>query len=502
MTIPQSSVTSLDSSTGHRSDRIDARPSVTHDLVIAANRLPVRQNADGSWTLSPGGLVTAMSAVMTGRDGAWIGWDGARNQADDGSATPPMRHGDMTLRPVVLSNDDYTDYYEGFSNGTLWPLYHNGLLPTAFHRTWWAAYRRVNGQFAQAAIDTVAENGRLWIQDYHLQLMPALVRAARPDVRIGLFLHTPFPPSQLIMRLPWRGQIADGLLATDVIGFQTPTDARNFLALAHRSGRTAETMLDGTITELRVGDRRISVGSFPVSIDVDRVDAIARSSEAVAAAAAFREELGSPKHLFLGIDRLDYTKGINARLRAFREMLREGILDPETVAFVQVATPSRDDVRGYSSTRTEIEQLVGQINGDFARLGRPVMHYLHQSLPFEELVPLYLAADVMVVTPFEDGMNLVAKEYVASRTDDSGVLVLSEFAGTAVELNDALLCNPFDTEGLKRVLEQAVSMPAEEQRRRMEPMRRHLAANTVYDWAQRFLDQLDRVDSSASPSRW
>lgn len=466
-------------------------PGERHDVVIAANRLPVRLDGDGGWALSPGGLVTAMTAVMEGRDAVWIGWDGGLGDAAD--SAPPARFGDMALRSVSLSETDYADYYEGFSNGTLWPLYHNGLLSTRFRRSWWAAYRRVNEQFAKAAIETTEQDGTLWIHDYHLQLMPAFVREARPDIRIGLFLHTPFPPSQLLMRLPWREAITDGLLATDVIGFQTPTDARNFLSLAHRMGRTEEVMPVDPVTEIIVEGRRVAVGSFPISIDVDRIDEMVRDPASREAANAFRESLGSPKHLLLGVDRLDYTKGIDARLKAFEELLRDGMLDPAEVAFVQVATPSRDDVRGYSNTRTEIEQLVGSINGNFAQLGRPVLHYLHQSLPFEDLVHLFLAADVMLVTPFQDGMNLVAKEYIACRTDGTGALVLSEFAGTAVELHQALLCNPFDTAGMKRVIETALTLPVEEQRQRVRAMRTHLWANTVHDWAEGFFRHLDDV---------
>ena len=467
----------------------EERPRSTHDLVIAANRLPIRRTDDGHWSLSPGGLVTAMTAVTAGRDAAWVGWDGTTDP--DAGGTTPSRHGDMALRALSLEEQMFSDYYEGFANGTLWPLYHNGLLPTRFHRSWWNAYRAVNRRFADEIIATASPRATVWIHDYHLQLVPALIRSERPDLRLGVFLHTPFPPSQLLMRLPWRAQILDGLLAADVIGLQTPTDARNLLALAHRLDRAPEMTLDGTTADIPVDGRTVRVGAFPISIDVDRIERLTASPDAAAAAAEFRLGLGDPQHLFLGVDRLDYTKGIDARLKAFRELLRDGRLDPESVAFVQVATPSRDEVRGYGTTRSEIEQLVGEINGDYARLGRSVVHYLHQSLPFEELIPLYLAADVMVVTPFEDGMNLVAKEYVASRTDDSGSLVLSEFAGTAVELRDALLCNPFDTTGLKRILMKALSMSADEQRRRMAAMRRVVAEHTVHDWASSFLGELD-----------
>ncbi len=487
--------------------------SVQHELVIAANRLPVRRTDDG-WALSPGGLVTAMAAVMEGDGGAWIGWDGEAG----GEPLAPFRHESITLLPFTLDEDEAADYYGGFANSTLWPLYHNALLPISFKRRWWNAYVRVNQKVADQCIEAIAPGGTLWVHDYHLQLVPQMVRAKRPDARIGFFLHTPFPPSQLVMRLPWRERITEGLLGADLIGFHTVTDAQNFATLAHRIlGFDGAILAEGHI-EVQVplaldeaaaslgaddlaaevaglGDdpgptRTVAIEALPISIDVDRVEQAATDPAMVEAAARFRSELGDPDVVFLGVDRLDYTKGIDARLKAFRELLRDGVLDPERTAFVQVATPSRDDVPGYLEARHAVDQLVGSINGDYAQLGRPVVHYLHQTLPFDELLPLYLAADVMVVTPYEDGMNLVAKEFVACRLDDSGVLVLSEFAGTAAEFDEALLCNPFDTRGVKRALQRAVELDTSDGRRRMAALRRRLHDHTVHDWAAMFLERL------------
>ncbi len=469
-----------------RSAGPEARP--VHELVIAANRLPVRVDEQGSTVLSPGGLVSAMTAVMRGRDAAWIGWDGSTSPRSD---QPPFHHGEVTCRPIALSDAERAGYYDGFSNATLWPLYHSGLLPTTFRRSWWSAYRHVNRRFADEAIAALAPGATLWIHDYHLQLVPAFVREARPDVRIGFFLHTPFPSSQLVMRLPWRTDIARGLLGADVIGFQTATGARNFLTLAHRLLGIDETVLDNDHATIEVDRRRVRVGTHPISIDIEAVDGLARTDSARAAADAFRQQIGNPKTVLLGVDRLDYTKGIDARLKAFRELLKDEQLDPADVCFVQVATPSRDTVPGYEKIRTDIEQLVGEINGDYAPLGRPVVQYLHKTLPFEDLVPLFLAADVMLVTPFEDGMNLVAKEYVISRVDETGVLVLSEFAGTAEELPDALLCNPFDIAGLKRIIRRAIDVPVDEQRHRMRRMRHDVGRNDVHHWASGFLGELE-----------
>jgi trehalose 6-phosphate synthase len=465
----------------------DDTPKVQHDLVVAANRLPVRRQESGEWALSPGGLVTAMAAVMEDRNGGWIGWSGDRGAA----AEPAFAHGGMTLHPVALSDDEYENFYEGFSNATLWPLYHNGLLPTRFRRPWWTAYCEVNERFAEVAARTIARDGILWVHDYHLQLVPALVRAARPDVRIGFFLHTSFPPSQLIMRLPWRSEITEGLLAADVIGFQTVTDARNFLALASRVAGVPETLMDPDRTvAIEHDDRSVTVGVWPISIDVAKIETLAADAVAADAPREFRRTLGDPRHVILGVDRLDYTKGIGARLRAFRELLKDGELDPSEVVFVQVATPSRDNVPGYTDTRADIERLVGEINGDYASIGGPVVHYLHTTMPFNELVPMYLAADVMAVTPYQDGMNLVAKEFVASRIDDRGVLLLSEFAGASDELDDALSCNPFDIAGLKRCLHDALEVPPSEQAARMARMRDHVRHHDVDRWAQGFLGHL------------
>ncbi len=461
----------------------------TFDFVVAANRLPVARDENGVWQLSPGGLVTAMSPVMAGKNGAWLGWNG--DTGDDLESSQSFEHSGIALYPIPLSKAERVGYYEGFSNSTLWPLYHNGLLPTTFKRKWWATYLKVNRRFANWAIELLEPGADLWIHDYHLQLMPAMVREARPDVNIGFFVHTPFPPSQLLMRLPWRDQIARGLLGSDLIGFQTTTDARHFLTLAHRVAGLPEVVLKDDVVVVDYEDREVNVGSHPISIDFDAVESLAATPAMKQASIEFLEKIGNPSQVVLGVDRLDYTKGIDARLKAFRELIGEGDLSADDVVFVQVATPSRDAVPGYAETRATIEQLVGQINGDFAPLGRSVVHYMHRTLPFDELVPLYLAADVMLVTPFEDGMNLVAKEYVASRRDDTGVLVLSEFAGTAAEFGDsAVICNPFDTAGLKRAIKGALEMDPADAATRMKTMRTHLASHTVHDWAKRFLKEL------------
>jgi len=449
-----------------------------------ANRLPVdlEKLPDGTerWKASPGGLVTALEPMLRTREGAWVGWPGV----PDVEAEPFVDNG-LQLHPVALSAKDVEDYYEGFSNGTLWPLYHDVVAPPAFHRHWWQAYVRVNKRFAEATAKVAAQGAVVWIQDYQLQLMPAMLRELRPDLRIGFFLHIPFPPTELFQQLPWRKEIVQGLLGADLVGFHTPGGVRNFRWLATRF---TDATPGPARNEVTYGDRVVRLGAFPISIDSGTLNELSRTSEVQERAKQIRADLGDPSRVILGVDRLDYTKGINVRLRAFEELLEEGRADD--TAFVQLATPSRERVEHYQKMRNDIEQSVGRINGEYARVGYPVLHYLHQSLPRDELAAFFVAADVMLVTPLRDGMNLVAKEYVACRSDLGGVLVLSEFAGAAIELKEAVLVNPHDTDGVKNALHAALTMTPEEGRKRMRALRRQVLANDVDKWARSFLDAL------------
>jgi len=332
------------------------------------------------------------------------------------------------------------------------------------------------------------------VQDYQLQLVPSMLRELRPDLRIGFFLHIPFPPVELFMQLPWRTEIVRGLIGADLVGFHLPGGAQNFLWLARTlvglepsRGAVGVRSRPGMV---QVGDRTVRVGAFPISIDAAGLDALAKSKPVIERAAQIRRDLGNPETILLGVDRLDYTKGINLRLQAFHELLREGRVKPEKVTFVQLATPSRERVEHYQRMRSEIEQIVGRINGEFARVGHPAVHYLHQSVDRAELAAFFSAADVMVVTPLRDGMNLVSKEYVACRHDLGGVLVLSEFAGAAAELSSALLVNPHDLDGVKNTLEAAITLDTGEGRRRMRALRRQVLTHDVDRWARSFLEAL------------
>ncbi|HSL56332.1 MAG TPA: trehalose-6-phosphate synthase [Acidimicrobiales bacterium] len=456
-------------------------------LVIVANRLPVQWeelDGDGGWATSPGGLVSAVTPAIHEMGGAaWVGWSGADAPEE------PFRVDELLLRPVPLTADEKAMHYDGMSNGTLWPLYHDKAVPAEYHRTWWDGYRRVNERFAQEAAAAADEGATVWVHDYQLQLVPGMLRAMRPDLRIGYFLHIPFPPPELFFQLPWRRAITEGILGADLCGFQTPEAARNFHRLA-----VSLDLADGEGSwDLRRDGRRVRTLAFPIGIDVARYDTAGRSDEVAEAARDLRARLGQPHTVILGVDRLDYTKGIDVRLRAFKELLADGTLRASQVTMVQVAQPSRDDVDAYITLREEVERLVGEINGDHGRVGFPVLHYIHQSVDFDELMALYRAADVMLVTPFRDGMNLVAKEYVATRYDLTGTLVLSEFAGAATELREALLVNPYDIDGLKATIAAAVELEPDEVRRRMTAMREAAVGNDATAWARRFLDALAEV---------
>ena len=462
----------------------------TFDLVIAANRLPVDRvvSEEGTieWRRSPGGLVTAIESVMRGREGAWIGWAGEAGQPPD-----PFKQDGMVLFPVGLDVQEVAEYYEGFSNDTLWPIYHDVIVPASFHRQWWQAYVRVNRRFAEMAAEVAAPHATVWVHDYQLQLVPRMVRELRPDVRIGWFNHIPFPPVELFAQLPWRRALVEGLLGADYLGFQRVADAHNFLR-ACRQLLALPTKGD-TVTTTGSDRRVVRASAIPISIDFKGLSKLATSPEVVTRSWEIRESLGSPRTLLLGVDRLDYTKGIRHRLKAYEELLRDGALAPPDVTLVQIATPSRERVESYRQLRTEVEMTVGRINGEYAPIGAPAVHYLHHAYPREEMAALFLAADVMLVTPLRDGMNLVAKEYVTCRHDGGGALVLSEFTGAFHELHQAYVCNPHDIEGLKQTILRAINSPEREKRRLMKALRRRVADHDVQRWAHRFLSALEHA---------
>jgi trehalose 6-phosphate synthase len=465
------------------------------DLVIVANRLPVDRvdNPDGSagWRRSPGGLVSALEPVMRANDGTWIGWPGGTEQDLE-----PFEDDGLSLVPMTMTPAEIEEFYEGFSNATLWPLYHDVVAKPEFHREWWDAYVAVNRRFAEKSAEVAAEDATVWVHDYQLQLVPQMLRELRPDLRIGFYLHIPFPPAELFQQLPWRRQLLEGLLGADLVGFQLAGAAQNFVRLVrqrvgHKTHRDLVYLPEG---------RTVRAAAFPISIDADGFEELARSEEVTQRAKEIREAVGNPRRIFLGVDRLDYTKGIYARLRAYSELVLDGHLDVEDAVFIQVATPSREQVEQYRILRDDIDRLVGRVNGDLGKIGRPVIHYLHSSYPREEMAAFYRAADIMAVTPLRDGMNLVAKEYVACRFEDDGALVLSEFAGAADELRQAWLINPYDINGMKSAFLEAYHAGERDRTRRMKAMRKTVRQHDVAAWAESFMTELTAVRPSHGKS--
>ena len=449
-------------------------------FVAASNRLPVEVGPDGVPSASPGGLASALSSVA-GDHMSWVGWAGPNS-----GRMAPFTFQDARLYPVALSEGDMARYYRGFSNSVLWPLFHGRLRREEMNRTWWRTYRSVNERFALTISRVASPNATVWLHDYHLLLVPKLLRARRPDLRIGLFLHIPFPNAQLFSMLPWRDEVLEGMLGADLLGFQVPDDATNFLATVER---VLEVKVDGGRVQLP--RRTVEVDAFPISIDVERWEGL---GTAAAEAAARHRQLVGVDTIFLGIDRLDYTKGITQRLQAFGELLDDGRLDSRRCTFVQVAVPSRADVPAYQDERTEVEQLIEHINTVHSRPdGTGPVHYIEKSLDDAGLAEWYRAADVMVVTSLADGMNLVAKEFVAANVDGDAVLVLSEFAGAAHDLDGAIIVNPYDIDAIKKALLTSMEMATVDRVERMEKMRAELRINDVHHWAEVFLERLTVV---------
>jgi trehalose 6-phosphate synthase len=450
-------------------------------IIVVANRLPVSRVDDG-WSISPGGLVRALRPVLQNAHGAWVGWPGIPDYE-----TEPFNHDGIDQRPVMLTETEVDEFYYGFCNGTLWPLYHDAIVPPEYHRHWWRPYVAVNRRYAEETAAVTNPGDIAWVQDYQLQLVPSMLREMTPEATIGFYLHIPFPPIEIFSRLPWRRQIIEGLLGSDVIAFQTRQSAENFARAARRIAG-AESL---GRRDLRWQGRAVHLQPAPIAIDTAEFERMAASPAIQQRAAEIRHELGDPRHVILGMDRLDYTKGIDLRLRAFASLLDRSTTRDRAYAFVQVAVPSREQVPAYQALRSDIEQLVGRVNGDHGGPGWVPVTYLYRTLPFEEVIAYYVAADVMLVTPLRDGMNLVAKEYAASRIDDDGALILSEFAGAAEQLRAAVIVNPYDIDSVADSIERATTMSPREQRNRMRRLRRSVRQSDVFEWARACLATLE-----------
>jgi trehalose 6-phosphate synthase/phosphatase len=459
-------------------------------VLIVANRLPVTVRvADGAVEVqkSSGGLATGLLRPHEQSGGLWIGWSGATEElTPEQQAQLDQQLDAMRLVGIPLTGEQVTRYYEGFSNGVLWPLFHYLVDQLPLHVRDWEPYVEVNELFAEHVAQHYQPGDLVWVHDYQLLLLPELLRKRFPDARIGFFLHIPFPSEELFRTLPERERLLRGLLGADLVGFHTPAYLRHFAAsLTQLVGSTVD------IDRVQLSDREVRLGVFPMGIDAESFAALARDPGTIAEAESLRgtEDL----KLLVGVDRLDYTKGIPRRLLAYERMLQTHPELREHVRLVQVAVPSRTGVEAYQEFRSLVEGLVGRINGDFGTPRWVPVHYIYRGLAESELVALYRAADVMLVTPLRDGMNLVAKEFVASRIDGDGVLVLSEFAGAAWELAEAIQVNPYDVDGTAESYYRALTMPVEERRARLLPLRTRVETYDVHHWAQTFLEQLEAI---------
>ena len=458
-------------------------------VLIVANRLPITVKAtDGGVDVqrSSGGLATGLLRSHEQSGGVWVGWSGAPEELTAAQhAELDQQLAAMRLVAVPLTADQVTRYYENFSNGVLWPLFHYLLDQVPLHVRDWDAYVEVNERFADIVAEQYRPGDLIWVHDYQLLLLPDLLRKRLPDARIGFFLHIPFPSEELFRTLPERDRLLRGLLGADLVGFHTPAYLRHFSASLTQLGLTVE------IDKVQLSDREVRLGVFPMGIDAAAFMKLAEDPAVQQEAKALRSD--ESVRLMVGVDRLDYTKGIPRRLLSYERMLQTHPELRERVRLVQVAVPSRTGVGAYQEYRALVEGLVGRINGDFGTPRWVPVHYIFRSLSEQELVALYRAADVMLVTPLRDGMNLVAKEFIASRTDGDGVLVLSEFAGASWELPEAIQVNPYDVDGMAESAYRALTMDPQERRSRLAPLRTRVETYDVHRWAATFLEQLETI---------
>jgi trehalose 6-phosphate synthase/phosphatase len=460
-------------------------------LLIVSNRLPIsvqKRRRKLHFEPSVGGLATGLGSFYKSWNSTWIGWPGIDVEKIKGERKEiETRLLAENYYPVFLSRRDVEDYYHGFCNGTIWPLFHYSSLYPIYSKDLWQTYERVNETFANAVVEVAKDGDIIWVHDYQLMLLPKLLRERLPKATIGFFLHIPFPSFETFRLLPWRRQILDGLLGADLIGFHTYDYAQYFLDSVHRLVGYEAVM--GQITTI---DRIVRADEFPMGIDYERYSGSARSRAVRTQISKFRGRLGERK-VILSIDRLDYTKGIPQRLEAFNLFLERNPQYRDKLVLIMVVVPSRTRVGQYALLKRQVDELVGQINGQHGSIGWAPIWYLYRSLPFHSLIALYTMADIGLVTPLRDGMNLIAKEYLATKTDGRGVLILSETAGAAKELGEAITINVNNQEEIAIALEEALAMPEEEQIERNKIMQKRLQHHTVMRWAEEFVDRLHHV---------
>ena len=460
-------------------------------LIVVSNRLPVSlERDDGGYIYNPsvGGLATTLNAVREEMDMLWLGVPGIHEDNPEQQAKISNRLSDeFGSVPIFLPRKQFDLYYNGFSNGSIWPLFHYFPQYAHYDHLEWQAYQEVNARFCEKVLEVALPGDTIWVHDYHLLLLPAMLRESLPDAAIGFFLHIPFPSYEIFRMIPWREEILEGLTGADLVGFHTYDYARHFLSSLLRIQG-----LEQDFGRVTVGDRAIKVDTFPLGVDINRYSTAHEMPEVKHELEALRQQVGEHK-VILTVDRLDFSKGIIQRLNAFEKFLSRHPDWLGRVTMLSLLVPSRTRVPEYQNLKSQVDELIGRINGQLSQPGWAPITYLYRSVPFEQLIALYLMADVTLVTPLRDGMNLVAKEYLISRPDGTGVLVLSETAGAAAELGEAIIVNPHNEEMLVEALHQALEMPLEEQEARNATMRARLRRYDTERWADDFLSQLARV---------
>lgn len=461
----------------------------TKKLLIVSNRLPVNVIRRGNLQFQPssGGLATGLGSLHKKYNNRWIGWPGIppRNQEEREIIIRKLDEKAMT--PVFLSRQQIDNYYLGFSNRTIWPLFHYFPQYVKYNQAYWNSYRNVNVHFCDAVVEAAEKKDIIWVHDYQLMLLPAMIREKIPDVSIGFFLHIPFPSYELIRTLPWRRELISGILGADLIGFHTYDYVRHFI-----SSVTRIIGLEHSLMKFYYNGRILRVDSFPMGIDYQKFENAVESSEVRAEIKKIKSQVGDRK-IILTVDRLDYSKGIPLRLKAYLRLLEKHPKLREKITMIMVAVPSRSKVREYSHLKEEVDELVGFINGSFGTLGWMPIWYLYRSLPFPTLAALYSLADVCLVTPLRDGMNLVAKEYIASRKDGTGALILSEMAGAADEMREAIIINPSNLDEMTDAMEKFLHRKSDSMITSNRSLQKILRRYDVRRWAEDFLETLERT---------
>ena len=465
-------------------------------IINVSNRLPIkiRETRNGiEYASSEGGLATGLSALFERYESQWIGWPGALVEGAEQQAVVTRDLAAQKLVPVFLSEEEIEKYYEGFCNETIWPLFHYFPTYSGFSADFFNTYTEVNRRFSDAILAIAKDDDIIWIHDYQLMLVPQMIREALPDVTIGFFLHIPFPAFPVFTALPWRKEILEGLMGANVIGFQTYDDVHHFTDAANR-------ILDINFVgnEVRVDGRMVIAQAFPISIDYQKFHDLT-ATPAVAEQEAQLDTLLAGRKLAISVDRLDYSKGLIQRLRAYEAFLEEHPEWRERIGYIHLVVPSRDTVRNYRELKEEMDRLISAINGKYATLTwQPIRHF-YQSVTPELLVALYKKADVALVTPLRDGMNLVSKEFVACNLDGNGVLILSEMAGAARELHDAIIVNPNDTQAFATAIHTALEMPHAEKDQRMRRMQQMVREADIFKWADDFMESLEELKDRKAP---